>query len=46
MAKSPESSFIGGEGMPLCMNSSAEEYRLVDLKNHDGILWLNYRRAQ
>lgn len=37
---------IGGEGKPLCMDSSMEEYRLVDLKNHDGILWLNYRRKQ
>ena len=35
---------IGGEGKPLCMDSKVEEYRLVDLKNHDGILWLNYRK--
>lgn len=37
---------IGGKGKPLCMDSNVEEYRLVDLKNHDGILWLNYRRKQ
>jgi len=35
---------IGGEGKPLCMDSNVEEYRLVDLKNHDGILWLNYKK--
>lgn len=31
-------------GKPLCMDSIMEEYRLVDWKNHDGILWLNYKR--
>ena len=35
---------IGGEGKPLCMDSKVEEYHLVDLKNHDGILWLNYKK--
>ena len=35
---------IGGEGKPLCMDSLVEEYRLVDLRNQDGILWLNYRK--
>ncbi|MBQ9083147.1 MAG: dihydrofolate reductase family protein, partial [Clostridia bacterium] len=35
---------IGGEGKPLCMDSRVEEYRLVDLKNYDGILWMHYRR--
>ena len=35
---------IGGEGKHLCMDSKVEEYRLVDLKNHDGILWLNYKK--
>lgn len=35
---------ISGEGKPLCMDSKVEEYRLVDLKNHDGILWLNYKK--
>ena len=35
---------IGGEGKPLCMDSKVEEYRLVDLKKHDGILWLNYKK--
>ena len=35
---------IGGKGKPLCMDSKVEEYRLVDLKNHDGILWLNYKK--
>lgn len=35
---------IGGEGKPLCWDSQVEEYRLVNLKNHDGILWVNYRR--
>ena len=35
---------IGGEGKPLCMDSKVEEYCLVDLKNHDGILWLNYKK--
>ena len=35
---------IGGEGKSLCMDSKVEEYRLVDLKNHNGILWLNYKK--
>ena len=35
---------IGGKGKPLCMDSKVEEYRLVDVKNHDGILWLNYKK--
>lgn len=35
---------IGGEGKPLCMDSTLEEYELADLKNHNGILWMNYRR--
>ena len=35
---------FGGEGKPLCMDSKVEEYRLVDLKNEDGILWLNYKK--
>ena len=35
---------IGGEGKTLCMDSKVEEYRLIDLKNHDGILWLNYKK--
>jgi len=35
---------IGGEGKPLCMDSKVEEYQLVDLKNHDGVLWMNYKR--
>jgi len=35
---------IGGEGKPLCMDSHVEEYRLVELKNHHGILWLNYQK--
>lgn len=35
---------IGGEGKPLCTDSQVEEYRLVELKNHNGILWLNYRK--
>ena len=35
---------VGGEGKPLCTESKVEEYRLVDLKNHDGILWLNYKK--
>ena len=35
---------IGGEGKPLCMDSKVEEYCLVDVKNHDGILWLNYKK--
>ena len=29
---------------PLFMNSVLEEYRLVDVKNHNGILWLNYKK--
>ena len=33
---------IGGKGKTLCMDSQVEEYRLVELKNHHGILWLNY----
>ena len=36
---------IGGEGKPLCWGSQVEEYKLVDLKNHDGIIWMNYRRT-
>ena len=35
---------IGGDGKPLCMDSKVEEYRLVDLKNYDGVLWLNYKK--
>lgn len=35
---------IGGKGKTLCMDSQVEEYRLVELKNHHGILWLNYRK--
>lgn len=35
---------IGGEGKPLCMDSQVEEYHLAELKNNDGILWLNYRK--
>ena len=35
---------VGGKGKPLCMDSKVEEYRLVDSKNHDGILWLNYKK--
>ena len=35
---------IGGEGKPLCMDSRVEEYRLADVKNHNGILWLNYKK--
>ena len=35
---------IGGEGKPLCMDSNVEEYRLADLKNYDGILWLNWKK--
>lgn len=37
---------IGGEGKPLCMDSKMEEYRLVEAKNYDGILWVNYRRNE
>lgn len=36
---------IGGEGESLCMDSRIEEYRLVDVKNHNGILWLNYQKC-
>lgn len=35
---------IGGSGKPLCMDSKLEEYQLTDLKNYDGIIWMNYRR--
>lgn len=36
---------IGGkDGKPLCSESVIEEYCLVDIKNHDGILWLNYKK--
>ena len=35
---------IGGEGKTLCMDSRVEEYRLADMKNHNGILWLNYKK--
>jgi riboflavin biosynthesis pyrimidine reductase len=35
---------IGGEGKPLCMDSHVEEYRLTEVKNHDGILWLHYKK--
>ena len=31
------------EDKPLFMDSTAENYRLVDVQNHDGILWLNYK---
>lgn len=29
---------------PLFMNATLETYNLRDVRNHDGILWLNYRR--
>ena len=34
----------GAEGKPLFMDSVLEEYRLVEVQNHDGILWLNYKK--
>lgn len=37
---------IGGEGKPLCWDSRVEEYQLADLKNHDGIIWMHYRRKE
>lgn len=37
---------IGGEGKPLCMDSRVEEYRLAEIKNYNGILWMNYRRNE
>lgn len=36
---------IGGEGKPLCMESKVEEYRLVGIKNFDGIIWMNYHAS-
>lgn len=35
---------IGGEGKPLCSDSKLAEYRLANMQNYDGILWLNYKR--
>ncbi len=29
---------------PLFMDSSLEDYKLYDLKNYEGILWLNYKK--
>ena len=29
---------------PLFMDSVVEEYRLAEVKNHDGVLWLNYKK--
>lgn len=37
---------IGGAGAPLCMDSRVEEYRLTELKNYDGVIWMNYRRKE
>lgn len=37
---------IGGEGKSLCMNSRLEEYRLIDTKHYNGILWINCRRNE
>lgn len=36
---------IGGQGKPLCMDSRVEEYRLAEVKNHNGILWMNCKRT-
>ena len=35
---------IGGKGKSLCQNSQVEEFRLAQVQNHDGILWLNFKR--
>lgn len=32
------------EDKPLFTDSTLENYTLAELKNHDGILWMNYRR--
>ena len=37
---------IGSQGKSLCMDSQIEKYQLTDLQNHQGILWLNYRRKK
>ena len=34
----------GSTDKPLFMSSVVEEYRLAEVKNHDGILWLNYKK--
>ena len=39
-----DSVIAGATDKPLFMNSVVEEYRLADVKNHDGILWLNYKK--
>ena len=31
------------EDKPLFMDSTLENYRLVDVQNHNGVLWLNYK---
>lgn len=35
---------IGGKGKPLCWNSNMEEFTLSHVENHNGILWLNYKK--
>lgn len=35
---------IGGEGKPLCADSKTEDYTLSQIENHNGILWLNYKK--
>jgi len=35
---------IGGKGKPLCLNSNMEEFTLSHVENHNGILWLNYKK--
>lgn len=35
---------ISLDGNPPCTNNKPEEYRLAELKNTDGIIWMHYRR--
>lgn len=34
------------EDKPLFMNSTMENYRLAEVQNHDGDLWLHYKRSR
>ena len=44
MTISQNGNVTGGEGKPLCMDSRVEEYHPEEVKKHDGILWMHYRR--
>ncbi len=41
-----DSAVGGSDDKPLFMDSSLEDYKLFELKNYDGILYLNYKKQQ